>query len=308
MVIVTYIIYAVIIILLLVLLAYLTVSLSSQSVPTMEPFPEIETVTFKNNNGISGSQSDKEELISNITLNQETQPPISHVNFPFPTFIINLDRKPERFIYVKDQLDKMGITGYQRISGVDGFQLTRDELVKYGSTYELTERRGIAGCAASHIKVWRYIAEKKLGWCLILEDDAHFHPKFLELFRKYWTSVPKSARIIFPGYCVGEEVERAPKLIIERGVMCLQGYMLSWEGAQHLIDNVIPINDPIDIVIDNYFKKKGGSFIFNGNAIVNGIRPNDYKEANGRRCMFNGIIYQNHEEQGSTIHSPETVF
>ena len=90
--------------------------------------------------------------------------------------------------------------------------------------------------------------------------------------------------------------------------MCLQGYMISSQGAQYLVNNLLPIKNPVDIDLDNHFDGKPGSYIFNGNVTIDGIRPNDYKEANGRRCMFNGIIYQNHEEQGSTIHGAETVF
>lgn len=228
--------------------------------------------------------------------------------FPFPIYIINLDRKPERYDYVRNQLDAMGITGYERISAVDGFHTSTEDLVQFGVTPELTARGGIAGCASSHIKVWRLIAERKLDWTLILEDDAHFHPNFLELFHAYWKHVPKTAKIIFPGYCVDAAVEQTSNAIIERAVMCLQGYMLSWEGAEYLLNQIVPINDPIDIAIDHHFQKAGQSYIFNGNATVDGIRPNDYKEANGRRCMFNGIIYQNHQEQGSTIHTVDTVF
>jgi GR25 family glycosyltransferase involved in LPS biosynthesis len=237
--------------------------------------------------------------------------------FPYSIYIINLARKPERYIYVKEQLDRMGISDYYRIIGVDGFETSREDLVKFGLTYELTERRGIAGCAASHIKMWKFIAENKLGWSLILEDDAHFHPNFLELFNEYWVNVPKLgiqawkphiAKIVFAGFCTDNSVEQTEQLVVEHEAMCLQGYMLSWEGAQYLLDNLLPMNDPVDISINEHFKLNPGSFVFNGNAKIKGIRPNDYKEANGRQCMFNGIIYQNHEQQGSTIHQPETTF
>lgn len=228
-------------------------------------------------------------------------------SFPFPIFIINLDRKPERYDYVKEQLDSLGLFGYERISAVDGFQTERKDLAALGLKYEFTERRGLAGCAASHIKVWRHIAENKLDWSLILEDDAHFHPEFLQLFNEYWSQVPKDAKIIFPGYCT-EEGDLPNSAVVQKAVMCTQAYMLSWRGAQYLLNNLLPVGDPVDIAIDSHFKTHPGSYIFNGNILVNGIRPNDYKESNGRRCMFNGIIYQNHEEQGSTIHQYNTVF
>lgn len=229
--------------------------------------------------------------------------------FPFGIYIINLDRKPERYEYVTNQLKNMGISNYQKWTAVDGFKTTDDILRNEGITQRLIDQgRGLAGCAASHVKLWKHIANNKLGWTLILEDDTNFHPKFIELFNEYWKEVPKDAKIIFPGYCGPEEIEESPEKIIEHAVMCLHGYMISWEGAQYLLDKLLPIDLPVDIPIDNHFKENSGSYIFNGNAIVSGIRPNDYKEQNGKRCMFNGIIYQNQQEAGSTIHKEETVF
>ena len=297
MVMVVYIIYAMVIILFIALLVYLTVSLRQEPTSAMDSIIDANGES-KNSVGQINNESD------NIT----NEGIIFNGNFPFPIYIINLDRKPERFIYVKEQLDKMGITNYERISAVDGFNLTQKELEDFGLTPELSERKGIAGCAASHIKIWKHIAENKLGWCLILEDDAHFHPDFLKLFEKYWVNVPKNAKIIYPGYCANKEVEESSKSVIEKGVMCTQAYMLSSDGAQYLLNNVFPLENPIDITILTHFNNNFGSYIFNGNISMDGIRPNDYKESNGRRCMFNGIIYQNHEEQGSTIHGPETVY
>ena len=238
---------------------------------------------------------------------QEFMDPISNNSFDFPIYIINLDRKVERYTYVRNQLDKMKITNYRRVSAIDGFKLTTDKLLSFGLTSELAERKGLAGCAASHIKVWKHIAENKLGWTLILEDDAHFHPDFMKIFSEYWKHCPKNAKIIFPGFSTDASVENSNKMIIEKSVMCTHAYMLRWQGAQELLDNLLPISQPVDIALDNYLKDKG-CFIFNGNISIDGLRPNNYKEANGRRCMFNGIVYQNHEEQGSTIHGIETVY
>jgi hypothetical protein len=92
--------------------------------------------------------------------------------------------------------------------------------------------------------------------------------------------------------------------------MCLHAYLINWKGAEFLLNNIFPVNEPIDIEIVKCFDKfnKKGSYIFNSNMYINDIRPEDYKDKNGRKCMFNGIVFQNHEEQGSTIHQEETVY
>lgn len=233
--------------------------------------------------------------------------PIDETTFPFPIFIINLDRKPERYEYVTKQLDNLGLTGYSRVSATDGFKVDLEEMTKVGvSTHLYGIGKGLAGCATSHIKMWHHIADNNLGWTLILEDDAHFHPQFRQLFPKYWNQTPKEAKIIFVGYC--NDRENSTSMVLSNNVGCLQGYMVSAEGARHLLNNLLPMAQPIDDAIGWHFRMRRDSYVFNGNVTVDGVRPYDYKEINGHRCQFNGIIYQNQEQQGSTIHSENTIF
>lgn len=239
--------------------------------------------------------------------NVQQMDPIPENTFSFPVHIINLDRNPERYEYVTKQLDTLGITDYSRISAMDGFKADPQEMIKLGIDTEFVHKeRGAAGCAASHVKTWRQIADNKSGWTLILEDDAHFHPDFVKLFSKYWNKVPRDASIIYPGYSCDNINETLP-LIVSESVLCTHAYIINWQGAERLLNN-IPKKTGIDIEIANYFRHKTGSYIFNGTSIVEGIRPYDYKEANGRKCTFNGIIYQNQQDYGNTTKAEHTTF
>ena len=240
--------------------------------------------------------------------NKSVMEPIQENSFPFKVFVINLNRKPERYKYICDQLEGFGINNYERWMATDGFKSSDDEILKIGITQELINKgRGLAGCAASHMNLWKHIADNNLDWTLILEDDAHFHPEFMKLFHQYWKKTPKCAKVIFPGWCA--PVEGLPhNPIIESSCMCLHGYMVNGESARFLLENLPKMTEPIDIIITEYFRFRKGSIMFNGNMLMDGIRPNDYKENKGRCCMFSGIIYQNHQEQGSTIHCEKTVF
>lgn len=240
-------------------------------------------------------------------VNVEMMTHLESNSFPFPIYIINLDRKPERYEYVRNQLDNLDLNNYQRWLATDGFRTSDDEMLTFGVTLKLIERRGIAGCAASHIRLWRHLVEHKLGWTLILEDDVHFHPEFKSLFSEYWNHIPNNAKMIFPGYCCGGNY-KSHDLIVETHVMCTHAYMISHVGAQYLLDKLLPISHPIDIIISDHFRDARGCYVVNGNSVINGTRPNDYKDKNGERCMFDGIIYQNQEDQGSTIHGEQTVF
>jgi glycosyl transferase family 25 len=238
--------------------------------------------------------------------------PIEPESFPFEIYVINLDRKPERLQYVQAQLKSLGLQPAIKWQATDGFKIDPQLMIKEGVTKKMVERLGIAGCATSHIRMWKHIAKNKMNWTLILEDDAHFHPEFKSMFHHYWNAIAndqkmsRDAKLIFPGYCHPPTDDENP--ISCEAVMCLHGYMISHVGAKYLLDNLLPMTEPVDIAIVEFFRHKSGSYIFNGSSKISGIRPDDYKEANGDKCKFDGIIYQNQEEQGSTIHTMETVF
>lgn len=237
----------------------------------------------------------------------EKMDPIPANTFPFQTYIINLDRKPERYQAVKRQLDQLGITDYQRYSAVDGFFISDAVLLDGGAEQVLIDSgRGLAACAVSHRNVWKHIAKHKLDWTLILEDDVHFHPDFMKLFHKYWKETPIRAKIIYPGYL--EVAPYSPQVVIRKSVVCLHAYMLNHVGAQYLLDKLAKMDRPIDLVVENHFSYLPGSYIFNSWVNFDGIVANDYKKNNGDKCMFNGIVYQNREEYGRTIYQAETTF
>jgi GR25 family glycosyltransferase involved in LPS biosynthesis len=261
----------------------------------------------QNNNTDSTTASTNVSKVSDVSATMADHPiDLSELE----VYIINLERKPTRFAYVSEQLDQLGLHNYHRWIGTDGFKVDPKEMLSAGVTQSLIDRGlGLSGCATSHIRLWRYIADNNLDWVLIAEDDAHFHPDFVTLFPQYWRQVPADALIVFPGFCAPKEVEdEHPEPVIPRGVMCLHGYMLNAAGAAYLLKELLPMDLPVDIPITEHFRDRPGSYIFNGTCTMDGIRPNDYKEAQGKRCEFRGIIYQNQQDQGSTIHQMETVF
>lgn len=233
---------------------------------------------------------------------------IDENSFELPIYIMNLDIKPERYEYVENQIKCMGLSNYKRWAATDGFTTDPKAMELGGLTEKLANRKGLAGCATSHINLWKHILENNMDWVLILEDDAHFHPDFLKMFSHYWNKIPADAEIIFPGYCGPSFLENTVKNVVSAPVMCLHGYIISAKGAKKLLDKLLPMDLPVDIEIVEYYKRHRGSYIFNGNSYINGIRPNDFKNNNGDKCKFNGIIYQNQEEQGSTIHKMDTVY
>lgn len=73
-------------------------------------------------------------------------------------FIINLNRRPERWTQAVAECDKYGITNYERFEAVDG---KNDDGTPHGNK----------GCTQSHRRLWQKIAASDGERYLILEDD-----------------------------------------------------------------------------------------------------------------------------------------
>lgn len=252
--------------------------------------PKMEPIDLHDEYNLSGSKTEISEID----------------NFPFPIYIISLERKPERYEYVKQQLDELGIVNYRKFLAIDGKVTSVEEFVEFGVSEQMAKKssatnKSESACAASHIDLWKEMVEQKAPWSLILEDDAHFHPDFLTLFPRYWEQVPQSAKIIFVGHCFSRGGENGVAPVVAKCAYCAHAYMINWETARELLEKTLPVNEAIDNILVNHFRQYSGAYLFNGNATVADIRPNDYKAVNGKRCIANGLIYQNQEQHVSTI-------
>lgn len=140
--------------------------------------------------------------------------PIGHV------YVINLDRQPERWRRMVDELDNvLDSSGVPlshrttRVSAVDACEdhdYPRQGLVE--STYtlgdqlfvdphplasadrlDLDERIDMSpqeiAVACSHIDVWRRIASGPHSYAMVLEDDVWFHPRFARVVDQAWSEL-----------------------------------------------------------------------------------------------------------------------
>lgn len=94
-----------------------------------------------------------------------------------PTFIINLERTPERKVYMNLLLSQFNFLNVSFIKAIDGNSLSEKELTnlfdkklayhRYGRNLNVGE----IGCTLSHYQCYQKILEEKLDYALILEDD-----------------------------------------------------------------------------------------------------------------------------------------
>lgn len=199
--------------------------------------------------------------------------------------VINLDRDPERlarFHRLNAHLPEV-----IRLPAVDGSTLDRRELEANGYILAgLRYSNGSLGCALSHIALWRQaIREQKP--ITVAEDDAVFAPDFItasgallgmlpadwdivlwgwNFDALLWVEIPEgvsACRIEFNQNHLRENIEvfrtrkygHAPlRLRHAFGNLC---YSVSPAGARTLLDNCLPLGDPLvkfpgyGVVIEN---------------------------------------------------------
>lgn len=97
------------------------------------------------------------------------------------TFLINLDRRPDRLEYVTKQLDELGIE-FERVAAIDGKNCSVEQQRFFDHNRFILECKkklvaGEIGCALSHRLVWQLMVEQQIPYALILEDDIKINPQ-----------------------------------------------------------------------------------------------------------------------------------
>lgn len=113
----------------------------------------------------------KGELMNIAPVGNQIMGPIG--NKMLGVYLMNLERRPDRLVkFFKENLNEL--PPLKVFKGVDGSKLTPDtKLQQMFETGDYGFRRGIVGCAYTHIKIWKEFIETEFqDYCLVLEDDA----------------------------------------------------------------------------------------------------------------------------------------
>lgn len=126
-------------------------------------------------------------------------------------YVLNLDRRPDRWALMKENLDKLGIYNYERFSATDGslaphyqewkhyskMPLTRHELIRY-------KRKAIGSAGSWAIlkasyRMLRDAKERGFKRILVLQDDLLFHKNFLVEFARVPSYVKNDWKLLYLG-------------------------------------------------------------------------------------------------------------
>lgn len=187
-------------------------------------------------------------------------------------YCINLARSKDRWNSCLEEFEKHNLN-VTRFEAIDGTQLDFEDLIKRNIVTRQLDKvsriqKGALGIIASSYELWTQISQKDSDkWSLILEDDVKFHPDFVELFEKYWNSVPDDADIVLVGFhypwCCGPYEESVLSNIstnvndyvvkLHTTVNGNYAYAINRKSSLKLLNHYIPVSIAIDKFPTNKF-------------------------------------------------------
>jgi glycosyl transferase family 25 len=177
---------------------------------------------------------------------------IFHYKIMYPIKIVNLVRRIDRKQATEKMLKNHSIENYEFIEAVDGSRLVLTErLLAIFKDNDFFNRRGVIGCALSHISLWqRLLVDESTNGYVVFEDDFEFNEtmNIKDTLIKDCEEMSKGVMdFLFLGFHPprGDEMVRlvCPSKTYEkfRGRNFIGGsfgYIISKEGAEKLLQNV----------------------------------------------------------------------
>ena len=153
-------------------------------------------------NNIESNSLANNSLASGGLSNPQVQEPIDIDKIPkinSKIYVLNLKRRPDRLKKFKE-MNINEISQFHVFEAVDVMSLKPSHKIqKLFQHNDYKYRRGIVGCALSHVAMWHELITKNLDSMVILEDDAELTNNFIEKLL-HVISISPNADIIFLGH------------------------------------------------------------------------------------------------------------
>ena len=176
------------------------------------------------------------------------------------TWVINLDRAPERLARIRGQLERLGLP-WTRLAAVDARALTPEQTAAldapaYCRKHGKTPAPGELGCYLSHVEAMRRFLASTHAFALVLEDDVLLHDTLPAVLRglmahpQRWdvaklsavhsgTPVPYLA--LAPGHQLAVMLTRCTGS---------SAYLVNRRAARVYTERLLPMSLPYDHVFD----------------------------------------------------------
>lgn len=179
-----------------------------------------------------------------------------------PTYVINLDRRPDRWKHASQMLTKHNFTNVRRISAIDGKKIDSKQLEllvfnemhknfgKIRKTHEEIASVGAVGCYLSHYKAWMKVLESGVP-SLICEDDLVMKSQWMDFNTQKNLQKLSTYDLVLLGYSNLRDHNvstiKTPGFYPLKGMFFgLMCYYLSPKGAEILLHQALPIKYQVD--------------------------------------------------------------
>lgn len=214
-----------------------------------------------------------------------------------PTYIINLDRSPERLATAKERIAAAGYTDIRRHKGVDGknddLAATWSEHYPNGTQFTINPwNPREQGCMLSWLAMLKKIATGDDPIVTVFEDDVIFHDAWNNA-RTYYDDTPSDFDMVFMGsqttFALGSN------RILRTPAFCLHAMLFTRIGAKKVYDFLTSAPEQFTIDTMMYYhtfmttRRKFTHYVWN------------YKYHHYLFTGFKGLAYQDKDSFPSTI-------
>lgn len=202
------------------------------------------------------SERDDGDKTNAYELNNETQfeeKPVSTSELKFKTYVINLDRRSDRWEKFQKEAEKVGWTDYERFPAIDGKRLvSTPQLRRIFDGNDYRSRKSALGCALSHLTLMVELINSDYDCYIHLEDDIELVPEFPKKLQHVFQQLQSRqwdlcflAHFLFPNLRTAEfnDPEKMPTIeqwdratSLGRSMGGTIGFIITREGARKFLD------------------------------------------------------------------------
>jgi glycosyl transferase, family 25 len=186
--------------------------------------------------------------------------PLSVAPQTYPAYVINLERSPERRLYITSHLRSLGIEPTV-VPAFDGKQLSLDEVIKDGRYDDAVSRNSFdrslsmaeIGCGLSHLSIYQRMARDGTPYALVSEDDAQFGPDARQRIEAALKAAPADWGVIqlrFDTRHFEPLTDGLVRFKFADGLpVAATAYLISQRAARVLAEHTLPIRYPADSLL-----------------------------------------------------------
>ena len=182
------------------------------------------------------------------------------MNASLHTFVINLDRSPDRLRVMQERLARTGLH-WERIAAVEGASLdplacAEVDIPGYRRAHGKELNKAELGCYLSHIKALRRFLAGPWDYALVLEDDADFPPDFMSLMERLlqtsggWDIVKLSCFHSGTPMSIGRLTDRYRLAVPLSRLMNSNSILFNRHAAEVLLARLLPMRIPYDHALE----------------------------------------------------------